>query len=267
MSSAKATAAQEKRKCKVVVIGDASVGKTCLLYSYAHPGQFLSEHVPTVFNNFEADISAANGDELETVRLTLWDTAGQEEYQQLRQMCYGGATQAAATSNPSTPAKEKDKKVFKEESNAANKSSVTDVVSVFVVCFSWNNPQSYTNVELKWYREIRQVAADLAKRSSSNGDGGARVSSTATRPFSVILVATKADLKSTEYGSSKNALKPSDGEILRRKIGADAFIECSAKTGEGVREVFDAALTSWYERHLLSETPTGENTSRRCQLL
>lgn len=36
-------------------------------------------------------------------------------------------------------------------------------------------------------------------------------------------------------------MKSEEGEKIREKIKAEAFFECSAKTREGVRQVFDAA--------------------------
>lgn len=36
-------------------------------------------------------------------------------------------------------------------------------------------------------------------------------------------------------------LKPEDGEVMAKRIGAYAFRECSSKSREGVREVFECA--------------------------
>ena len=36
-------------------------------------------------------------------------------------------------------------------------------------------------------------------------------------------------------------VKPEDGHTMAEKINACAYIECSAKTKDGVREVFEAA--------------------------
>ena len=45
---------------------------------------FPTEYVPTVFDNFVTNI-VSNG---KTIRLGLWDTAGQEEYARLRMVSY-----------------------------------------------------------------------------------------------------------------------------------------------------------------------------------
>ncbi|CAH9109611.1 unnamed protein product [Cuscuta europaea] len=62
----------------------------------------------------------------------------------------------------------------------------------------------------------------------------------------IVLVGTKLDLRddnrylADHMGS--NIITPSQGEELRRQIGASAYIECSSKTQQNVKAVFDTAV-------------------------
>lgn len=75
--------AKPPKRVKLVVVGDGMVGKTCLLLSFSR-GQFLDGYIPTVFETYVADIEIDG----KPVELALWDTAGQEDYNRLRPICY-----------------------------------------------------------------------------------------------------------------------------------------------------------------------------------
>lgn len=54
---------------KLVIVGDGACGKTCLLIVFSKD-QFPEVYVPTVFENYVADIEV-DGKQIE---LALWDT-------------------------------------------------------------------------------------------------------------------------------------------------------------------------------------------------
>jgi len=103
---------------KCVVVGDGAVGKTSLLISYTR-NAFPDDYVPTIFDNYNADV-LFNG---KPVTLGLWDTAGQEDYDQLRPLSY----------------------------------PMTDV---FLVCFSIISKTSFENVTERWIKELKEHQPD-----------------------------------------------------------------------------------------------------------
>eukprot|EP01130_Rhizamoeba_saxonica_P007403 TRINITY_DN2998_c0_g1_i2.p1 TRINITY_DN2998_c0_g1~~TRINITY_DN2998_c0_g1_i2.p1 ORF type:complete len:169 (+),score=27.55 TRINITY_DN2998_c0_g1_i2:38-544(+) len=67
----------------LVVVGDGSVGKTCLLVTYTS-GNFPHESCPMVFENDTTLVKTALGD----VKLSLKDTAGLEDFARTRRCSY-----------------------------------------------------------------------------------------------------------------------------------------------------------------------------------
>ncbi|XP_051558984.1 ras-related protein Rab-33B [Myxocyprinus asiaticus] len=64
------------RTCKIIVIGDAGVGKTCLTHRFC-TGQFPSRTEATIGVDFREKLLDIEG---EKIRVQLWDTAGQERF-------------------------------------------------------------------------------------------------------------------------------------------------------------------------------------------
>ena len=69
----------EAATLKMTVVGDGAVGKTCMLISYC-TDKFPQEYIPTVFDNYVVTLRIAE----DTFTLGLFDTAGQEDYDNLR---------------------------------------------------------------------------------------------------------------------------------------------------------------------------------------
>lgn len=76
---------------KLVLLGDASVGKSCLVVRFAK-GEFYENQEPTIGAAFMTQTVSLNP--TMSVKFEIWDTAGQERYRSLAPMYYRGAAAA-----------------------------------------------------------------------------------------------------------------------------------------------------------------------------
>eukprot|EP00636_Phaeomonas_parva_P007046 CAMPEP_0118869300 /NCGR_PEP_ID=MMETSP1163-20130328/12684_1 /TAXON_ID=124430 /ORGANISM="Phaeomonas parva, Strain CCMP2877" /LENGTH=254 /DNA_ID=CAMNT_0006804179 /DNA_START=26 /DNA_END=791 /DNA_ORIENTATION=+ len=72
---------------KLLVIGDACVGKSSVLLRYSE-NAFSNSYLTTIGIDFKVKMIAVNG---KRVKLQIWDTAGQERFRTITQAYYRGA--------------------------------------------------------------------------------------------------------------------------------------------------------------------------------
>jgi len=95
-----------------------------------------------------------------------------------------------------------------------------------MLCFSVISETSYSNVKTKWYPEVMHHCPSAQ----------------------VLLIGTKIDLRNDQEmieNLKEKGLSPipsSQGEELAKEIKAFNYLECSALTMDGLKEVFDAAI-------------------------
>lgn len=73
---------------KAVLIGDGAVGKTSVRRNYLGKG-FITSHIATIGVDFAQKYVAVDG---ETVRLVIWDLAGQTGFERVRKHYYQGCS-------------------------------------------------------------------------------------------------------------------------------------------------------------------------------
>lgn len=114
---------------------------------------------------------------------------------------------------------------------------------VFLICFSIASPASFENVREKWFHEI------------SHHCPGAPC----------LIVGTQVDLRddpkqvermmaSQRGGRAAGLITQEQGERLARELGGRKYVECSALTQKGLKNVFDEAIVAALEPPVVKKT-------------
>lgn len=116
----------------------------------------------------------------------------------------------------------------------------TDVI---LMCFSIDSPDSLENIPEKWTPEVRHFCPMVP----------------------IILVGNKKDLRNDEATKrelshqKQEPVKFEDGYKMSHRIHAFSYLECSSKTKEGVREVFETATRAALQ--------VKKKHAKKCQIL
>lgn len=115
---------------------------------------------------------------------------------------------------------------------------------VFLVCFSVISPPSFENVKEKWFPEVHHHCPGVP----------------------CLIVGTQIDLRDDKVIIEKlqrqrlRPITPEQGERLTRELRAVKYVECSALTQRGLKNVFDEAIVAALEPPVIKK-------SKKCTIL
>ncbi|KAK8861750.1 cell division control protein 42 [Kwoniella newhampshirensis] len=117
---------------------------------------------------------------------------------------------------------------------------------VFLICFSVTSPASFENVKEKWWPEVHHHCPGVP----------------------CLIVGTQVDLR-TDPGQvdklarqrQKGPIDDVQGQRLAKELGAVKYVECSALTQFGLKNVFDEAIVA------ALEPPVVKNKKNKCVIL
>lgn len=170
-----------------------------------------------MFENYVHDIFIDG----QSVQLSLWDTAGQEEFDRLRSLSYSDT-------------------------------------HCIMLCFSIDSPDSLENVQTRWVGEIADncegvklvlvaLKCDLRSNEDSDGEQPMNNEDDSLNPYN-------AHGSNNPYQQSRRLISYEEGLSIAKKVGALRYLECSAKKNRGVNEAFSEAA-----RCALNARPKGAN--------
>ena len=178
---------------KILTLGDASVGKSSIVLRYSE-NRFNGAWLSTIGVDSKRKIVKIKG---ESVKVSIWDTAGQEKFQNIVKQYYNGANGV-------------------------------------LLIFDITNKKSFDKINF-WYQDLKQ---------SVNID-----------ELFVCLVGNKVDLEEMRVISKEEAEEYAKENNMQ-------YFEVSAKTGEGIKELFDEATSKVVDKIIINEKEENDEKLR-----
>nr|XP_019952685.1 PREDICTED: ras-related protein Rab-34-like [Paralichthys olivaceus] len=151
---------------KVIVVGDVSVGKTCLISSFCK-GNFDKNYKATIGVDFEMERFEVLG---VPFSLQLWDTAGQERFKCIASTYYRGAQAIIVVFDLSSVSSLAHARQWLED---AMKDNDPSSVLLFLVGTKkdLSSPDQLAQIEQEAIRLSEEIKAEYWAVSSKSGDG------------------------------------------------------------------------------------------------
>ena len=143
-----------------------------------------------------------------------------------------------------------------------------DRTDVLLITFSVRNRASFRNVKDLWLKEVeknkdkfRNARVRIVHTPNQNIDIFIILRSKLTS-FQIVLVGTKSDLRgdaNAKRNTEDKDITKAEAEQLAKEIKATCYMETSAKTGDGIKELFLESIKA-----AMSE---GKSSKKFCVLL
>jgi len=156
-------------RAKVVVLGSANVGKTCLVIKF-DTGDFPEGTAPTIGASYVAKKMKVNKDN--AILLQIWDTAGQERFKSMASMYYRGADAAILVFDVTDHRSFEAVKDWVKELRAHNDVSSDLVLAIAANKIDLGGPNSAKDLLLSQAKEYaKEINASFIETSAKSSQG------------------------------------------------------------------------------------------------
>ncbi|KAG8483899.1 hypothetical protein CXB51_022676 [Gossypium anomalum] len=188
---------------KILLVGDSSVGKSSMLLSFISAS--AEDLAPTIGVDFKVKLLSVGGKRL---KLTIWDTAGQEKFRTLTSSYYRGS-------------------------------------QGIILVYDVTRRDTFTNLTDVWAKEVELYSTNQDCVKILVGNKVDMFQETSWNQFvkKITIAFTNASISIIianlfKFQDSERAVSREEGIALAKELGS-IFLECSAKTRKNVEQCFE----------------------------